>query len=39
MVKKGIYSLNAAREDKEKYAAMKKAFNTCDDIAGPDQVD
>ena len=31
--------MNAAREDKTKYADMKKAFNTCDDISGPDQVD
>lgn len=38
-IQEGLQTLQAARDDKTKYASIKKAFNTCDDIADADQVD
>ena len=39
LVKKGFDTLNAARADKKQYPAIKKAFNLCHDVAGPEDVD
>jgi len=37
-VRKGQFSLRTAASDKTQYAAVKTAFNTCDDITTPDEV-